>query len=327
MKRISIYLLCLLSFIIITIGLNCNYKSDPIINRWTPKNDVVEMPIVLDTKPNKASFGFLAPIEQRGEEFRKYLSSSVKISVNGASGSGTICYYDEKENWAYVISCGHLWTGDKAYSESEKKQKAKVIAWYHNENKLDDPKSYEAEILFWSNKRGYDCSLLRFSPDWTPKYFPIASIDYKIKKGSMLNSLGCDGGGEVARYEVQFIEYRGLDLITEKNSPRPGRSGGGLITDSEWYVGICWGTSDTETGNGTGYFTPLSSIHEVFTKNGHEWLLRFGEFSGRDIPVYDWESPDEKFEWDFVPVPSAGTKSYFFFLKKGQIPEYSHLKQ
>jgi len=327
MKRISIYLLGFSIFIIIVLALNYNYKSDPIIERWTPKNDVVKMPIVLDTRPNKASLDFVSLIEQREKEFNKYLAASVKISVNGASGSGTICYYDSKENWAYVISCGHLWSGDKEYSESSVKQKAKIITWYHNKTKLENPKTYEAEVLFWSNKRGYDSSLLRFKPDWIPDYFPIAPVDYVLKKGSKLNSLGCDGGNEVARYEVEFIEYRGLDLITERNSPRPGRSGGGLITDTEWYVGICWGTSDTVSGNGTGYFTPLSSIHEMFIKNGHEWLIRLSEFSGRNIPIYDWESPQKEFEWDFVPVPTAGTKSYFLFLKKGQILQYSHLKQ
>lgn len=312
MKRIFIYSTLVL-FIIITLVLNYNCKNDPILKRWAPKNDVVKMPIVLDTKATKTSFNHIAPIEQRNREFIEYLSASVKISSNGASGSGTICYYDSKENWAYVVSCGHLWSGDKDYS-SKNKHKAKIIVWYHNENKLESSKNYEAEILFWSNKRGYDCSLLRFKPDWIPNYFPIASIDYKIKKESKLNSLGCDGGNEVARYEVSFLEYRGIDLITEKNSPRPGRSGGGLITDTNWIVGICWGTSDVVSGNGIGYFTPLSSIHEVFIKNDHEWLLRFNEFSGRNIPIHDWDNNEKNkdFEWNFIPVPTTGIKSYFF---------------
>jgi hypothetical protein len=313
MKRISIVFLCSLIIILVAFGLNYNYKSDPILKKWTPKNDVVEMPVVRDTKPDKTSFDSFSPIEQREEEFAEYLSASVKISVNGASGSGTICYYDPEEKWAYVISCGHLWDGNKPYKESEVKQKAKITTWYHNNSKLKEPKTYESEILFWSNSRGYDCSLLRFKPDWKPNYFPIAPVDYSLPKGIKLNSMGCDEGKEVARYEVEFFEYRGLDLITQKNSPRPGRSGGGLVTDTEWYVGICWGTSDTTSGGGIGYFTPLSSIHEVFIKNGHEWLIRLSEFSGRNIPIYDWESPKKEFEWDFIPVPTAGIKSIFSF--------------
>lgn len=44
-----------------------------------------------------------------------------------------------------------------------------------------------------------------------------------------LNSCGCDAGSEVALYDVYFEEFRGNDLITSKNSPRPGRSGGDYL--------------------------------------------------------------------------------------------------
>lgn len=303
MKR-NLYFGIFIYFILVSFLTNFNYKNDPIIEKWTPNNNVIEMPIVLDTRPQKTNLKENSqPIEQRDEKFREFLSASLRISVSGASGSGTICYYDDSTNYAYVISCGHLWSGNYDYKESSQYKKAKVTTWYHNNIKLDKPKTYDADILFWSNSRGYDSSLLRFKPDWIPNYFPIASIDYKIKKGEILNSLGCDSAKEVARYEVQFLEYRGIDLITERNSPRPGRSGGGLLTDSGWYVGICWGTSDTVSGNGIGYFTPLKSIHEIFTKNKHEWLLNVGKFSGKDIPIYDWQNPSKKHNWNFIPVP------------------------
>lgn len=282
-------------------GLNLNSKNDPILNMWTPSNDVAQMPIVLNTKPNPVQTCTTTyPTEERDEKFIKFLSPSVKITVNGASGSGTICHYDSESNWAYIISCGHLWQGNKSYDKLEKKQKAKITIWYHNNQKLTEPKVYDAEILFWSNTRGYDCSCLRFQPDWTPDYFPIAEVDYKFKKGDVLNSLGCDGGKEVARYEVEFLEMRGMDIITMKNSPRPGRSGGGLLTDSKQYVGICWGTSDTSSGNGIGYFTPLLSIHKVFKDNDHEWLLKL---IVRKFIIKDWENPNKKYDNNYIPMP------------------------
>ena len=267
---------------------------------WTPSNDVAQMPIVLNTKPetaqNCASGG---PFEQRDERFREFLSASVRITVNGASGSGTVCFYDSEDNWAYVISCGHLWQGNKSYNRLEKKQKARITTWYHNNVKLSEPKTYDAEILFWSNVRGYDCSCLRFQPDWTPNYFPIAELTHKFNKGEKLNSLGCDGGKEVARYEVEFVEMRGLDIITTKNSPRPGRSGGGLLIDSK-YVGICWGTSDTVSGNGIGYFTPLNSIYEVFKNNDHEWLAKLVV---KNFIIKDWANPNNKYDSNYIPMP------------------------
>lgn len=304
MKRISNYVYFSLAFVIlVALAASFNSSNDKIIKKWSPKQDVVEMPIV-KSQIKVSNIGSSTPLEQRDEKYYHLLSASVKISANGASGSGTICYYDLKENWAYVISCGHLWDGNKTNAELIKNpKKAKIITWYHNSKKLEEFKTYDAEILFWSNTRGKDCSCLRFKPDWTPNYYPIASRDFSINKGEKLNSLGCDGGREVARYEVEFLELRGDDVITIKNSPRPGRSGGGLITDSGWYVGICWGTSDVITGNGIGYFTPLDSIHKVFKDNNHEWLTLISKFSGRDIPIYDWNSPKKKFNWDYIPTP------------------------
>ena len=243
----------------------------------------------------------LIPIEQRDDKYIKFLAPSVKIAVNGAAGSGTICYYDPDSDWAYVISCGHLWEGDKKYTPS-KPEKAKIIVWYHNEKRLNEPKSYEAEALFWSNKRGFDASLIRFKPDWTPNYFPIATHFHETS-GTILNSMGCDGGKEVARYEVKFVEKRPPDLITELNSPRPGRSGGGLLTDEGKLVGVCWGTSDISSGDGIGYFTPISSIKKVFVENKHEWLLNIHK-EIETIKIYDWDNPSRTYDRHFVPIPN-----------------------
>jgi hypothetical protein len=309
MKRNSIKI-SVLAIILSLVGLNFHSRNDHIIKKWAPNDHIIEMPIVQDSKPIKTLTDSV-PFAQRDEKYIKYLSASVKINVSGASGSGTIFYYDPKENWAYVISCGHLWSGDKSYKELQKKpQKAKIITWYHNDTKLEESKTYDCEVLFWSNTRGEDCSCMRFQPDWEPNYFAIASKNYKINKGEIFNSLGCDGGDEVARYEVEFIEMRGDDIITKRNSPRPGRSGGGLLTNSGWLVGICWGTSDTTTGNGIGYFTPLKSIHEVFIANGHEWILLISEFSARDIPIRDNKSPNQKFDSDYIPIPDLIISSY-----------------
>ena len=279
MKRISIVL-----FILVSIFFNCNVSF---------AQDMVHKPILIEGSEK-------IPVmhEQRDERYVKFLSASVKISVNGSAGSGTICYYDQESGFAYVISCGHLWNGDKSY-DPKNMGEAKITIWYQNDVKLNEPKSYDAQVLFWSNQRGFDSSLVRFKPDWKPDYFPISS-NFEVSKGMDLHSMGCDGGHEVARYGVRVKEYIRPDILTELNSPRPGRSGGGLLSDDE-LVGICWGTSDTVSGEGTGYFTPLDSIRVVFAKNKHEWLLNVKK---RGYPVYDWDNPSRKYDMHFVPVPS-----------------------
>jgi hypothetical protein len=257
----------------------------------------------LRVENDNVSISAFLPNEQRGKEFRKYLAASVRININGAAGSGTICHYDPENNWAYVLSCGHLLDGTKTYKESDPRRKCKITTWYNNDIKLSEPKTCDGEVLFWSNVRGRDCSLLRFKPDWKPDYFPIASVDFPISKNTQLNSLGCDEAGEVARYEVELLEITDFDLVTKKNSPRPGRSGGGLVTNSGWIVGICWGTTDVSSGDGVGYFTPLKSIHDVLNKNNHGWILKQGGYALRNIPIYDWTDPDNKLNWEYIPVP------------------------
>ena len=109
MKRISKTIFFILTFILVLASINFNIRNnDKIIEKWTPKSDVAQMPIVHDSKAHKTASSLAALIEQRDPKYIDFLSSSVKISVSGGSGSGTICYYDPEENWAYVISCGHL---------------------------------------------------------------------------------------------------------------------------------------------------------------------------------------------------------------------------
>lgn len=280
-------------------------RNDQIIGRYAPPNSgVIEMPLVQDTDPITSNLFWGAPQEDRGPEFRRFLAPSLKIKVQGASGSGTIVYYDPATREAYVASCGHLWSGTRTAAEVLRSPVGcTVVTWYQNGTKLAQPKEYPAQVLFWSNNRGYDSSLIKFKPDWIPEYFPIAPVDYVITKGQHYHSVGCDGGREVAHYDVEFVEYRGNDLITTRNSPRPGRSGGGLMSDDGYYIATCWGTSDTTGGGGIGYFTPLKSIHQVYSSNGYDWLLKVGALWARRIPIYDRNNPQGKYPQDYVPFP------------------------
>jgi hypothetical protein len=244
------------------------------------------------------------PIEERGEEYKKFLSPSLKIMVSGASGSGTIIYYDKKENLAYVATCGHLWNpGVLNYEQAKiKKLKCKVLTWFHNDKKLDETKTYEASVLFYSYVEGCDTALIKFTPDWIPDYFPIAPKDYPYIKGSMAHSMGCDGGNEVAHYKVEIVGIRNRgDLVTIQNSPRPGRSGGGLVDDNFFYIGTCWGTTAFD-GGGQGFFTSLPVIHDFWSKNSFDWLLKIKK---QKIIVLDRNTnKKEIIEGDYILMPS-----------------------
>jgi hypothetical protein len=255
-------------------------------------------------------FNYAAPVEQRESEFRRWLSASVKISVSGASGSGTICYYDQSKNLAYIASCGHLWNSGTMSAEEGLRRNitCKIIVWYQNEEKLSSIKEYPAKLIFYSYRSGCDTSLLTFQPDWAPSYFPIASLDYKIPVGSHQHSCGCDGGREVAHYDVVIVGPEGNDLVTKYNSPRPGRSGGGLMSDDGYYIGTCWGTSSMD-GSGVGYFTPINAIHQYWNQQkGYEFLLNQPPYCGaaaRQLPIINRNGPLVDFPRDYIPLPGS----------------------
>lgn len=272
-----------------------------------------KMPILqhVDDAAYKTAF----PIEQRGQEFRKYLSASVKIGIqNGiysTSGSATIVYYDSNKNIAYLASCGHLWDEGMmdAATAAKYKKTVKVIVWYHNDVKLPAPKTYTGTMIFYSNRMGCDTSLITFQPDWIPEYFPIAPLNYEIKPQSRQHSLGCDAGSEVAHYDVEIIGMQGSDLVTRYNSPRPGRSGGGLMTEDGYYIGTCWGTSRKD-GSGVGYFTSLPVIHSFWAKNGYGWLCEISPQAGgnsiaRQIPIVDKNNPQGDYKPEYILLPKS----------------------
>lgn len=268
----------------------------------------VQMPIVQDDYYKSYNSG--PPIAERDPKYIKWLQVSVKIMVSQYSGSGTIIYYDGKE-YAYIQSCGHLWDGNMSAEQGKsRKITCRIAIWYQNGKKLANRKEYEAEVLYYSNVRGYDCSLLRFKPDWYADYIPIAPLSYPIIDSDRLplfpnkiyHSCGCDHGSEVANYSVKIIKLE-TDYITKENSPRPGRSGGGLMTD-DYYIGICWGTSDVN-GTGTGLFTPLSVVRELNKREGYGWLNDVGNaFVARKIPIIDRNNAQKTYPDDYIPVPN-----------------------
>lgn len=295
--------LMLLSALLMLTSLSIQ-DSKPTYNDSTAGGTTIPMPLVEDD-PFAVSTE-VAPDEQRGQKYAKWLSKGVKISVRGASGSGTIIYYDKDTGWAYVQSCGHLWNGNMSAKEGKRKNEtAKIITWYHNEEKLSDTREYDAEVLFYSNHNNPDISLLRFKPDWAPKFFPIAPKNYDIRRGDGAHSIGCDGGREVAHYDVKIVGERDgswRDLVTVNNSPRPGRSGGGLISKDGYYIGICWGTSAFD-GSGNGYFTPLGEIHRIMQREGYGWLLNVTSSLAREIPIVDRNNPQGRYPENYIAVP------------------------
>lgn len=227
--------------------------------------------------------------EERGPEFRKWLSPSVRIG----GGSGTMVYYDPFNNDMYVISAGHLFRQGRFRANRNTPVQVTIEVFYHNNKKLPEPKSYRGEVLCytWGGYTDiYDVSLMRFKPDWSnPWYLPIAPVDYKLEPNRWYHSIGCDGKSETAHYLVQFVMERSMgdvtELVTQYNAPRGGRSGGGVFTDDGLLIAIC-----SRGGNNTGLWTSLMQIHRFLKEEGYTAILN-GYSPALKIPIVDRNSP------------------------------------
>lgn len=258
----------------------------------------------LDNMPlvptNKYGSNNLAPEEKRTESVHYYLQSSVRVVNRNNSGSATICYYDKEKNTAYLITCGHLFSGTSTPGQANRT--CEVEVYYKNNVKLDKPQKFPAKVICWDNSE--DIGFMSFQPDWEiENYFSIAPVDYKINPGDVFESTGCDHAEEVASYTVEVTDgiETGRNLVTKNNSPRPGRSGGALLSPDGYYLAIVWGTSDY-SGNGVGYYVPLRRIHAYAAKHPETaWLLKVGNsgFLGQ-IPVVSLDEPTQ-FPRGFVP--------------------------
>ena len=257
------------------------------------------------------------PIPKRDVSARFYLQCSVRIHVGRVSGSGTICSYNNATNEAYVISCGHLFEGTESPGQS-KINNAKIHVFYKNDTKLPEFQAFDSEVVCHDAEE--DISILKFHPDWVPQHcFPIAPTNYPIQAGCFFESVGCDHAEETAAYTVEIVEGMdtGRNLVTKNNSPRPGRSGGGLLSEDGYFVGIVWGTSKLD-GTGYGYNVPLRRIHQYLGQlEQTKWLLSSGRQLDRAyelIPILDkngswYKVPQGYFPTPIVSPPLASPKS------------------
>lgn len=219
------------------------------------------------------------PHPLRGSDVSDFIAPGCRLKYNGYGGSGTLIYYDKIRREAWVLSCGHLFTrmGGRQFSSRDAityPLNCQLECFYENSLPLSLPKTYSASICFYRYTKTSDLSLVKFSPEGEPDYFRIAPLDRD--EPDVIWSVGCDHLGDIACYEVEHWDDSDNMLVTRWNSPRPGRSGGGLIGDNMSLVGVCCRTSDV-SGTGVGYFATLQQIHDALNEEGFGWLLSVPE--------------------------------------------------
>ncbi len=235
------------------------------------------------------------PIAKREEKYISYLEPSVRLRRESGGqryifGSGTVVFADDK--YAWIISCGHIF--------ESKDDKIQVEVFYKEGKKLERPKLYNSLVLCVDIQN--DISFVKIQPNYRMPCFSIAPVDYKINPKDKLESAGCDHAKEVATYTVVVYSVDKNYITTYINSPRPGRSGGGLIKD-EMFVGICTHTSNFEQNGqfipGYGWYVSLPRIHAFAKNNKLEFLL----VDKPVLKIFDRSGRLLKESKNYIPVP------------------------
>jgi hypothetical protein len=198
---------------------------------------------------------------------------------------------------AYVISCGHLFRGGERTVE--------ILCFYKNDTKLPQLASFRADVLAYDPQE--DLSFMAFTPDWEiDRYYPIAPVDYPVEAGKTYYSCGCDQAKEVACYLMRMEGLNGRNLELTQDSPQHGRSGGGLLTDDGYLLGVCWGSTDPYNGTGIGMFVPPHRIHQVAQARNLGWLLsvpKSFDHPARQLRIVDRDRPQGQYPPDYIPIP------------------------
>ena len=282
----------LLKTLILCVGL-LSASSSIIAEQIKP---VIDIPYVY-TQDNRVGW------EERGAEVDKWLIPTVRIG----GGSGTIVYYDGQQNYAYVLSCGHLFPRGRSSSKQESKQ-VYLEVFYHGTTKLKSVQKYVGEVLchVWGDDSSavYDCSLIRFKPDWQDIVCaPIAPMDFNYTVRTWFHSTGCDNRSATAHYLVECVREQNngnvTEILTRNNAPRGGRSGGGLFSENGELIGVC-----SRSGNDIGYWTSLKQIPRFLKEEGYAFIL--DSQLAKKIPIVDRNNPQGKYPKDYVLVPGRG---------------------
>lgn len=189
--------------------------------------------------------------------------ASVRVNYPYAS-SGTVFKVtpNDKGYTSYILSTGHM----------KKREDPQIEFFFMDGEKLDEPLVVKGNIIFLveNSFKGCDFSVIEVRTKGKPAFIPIAKKDAKEKDKCL--SIGCDSASVPKCYSCTVLNLEKLDYILENDSPKAGRSGGGLFLKHE-IVGVCWGCRTWGNEERNGLFTRASVVRNLLMTAGYEYLL------------------------------------------------------
>mgnify|MGYP003630038110 FL=1 len=210
----------------------------------------VEEPVI------RAQFGESAgdhlPEMQQQPTINDWRASTVRIRVKDRKGmdlgSGTIIH--SAVGRTLIVTCSHIF--------SELKNDSLIEVDVFQGDKHD---TYVGTLVRYNLEA--DVGLISIPTSNAVPAAKVAGIEYQVKAGDVVASIGCNGGEFPTLEKIQVTElnrFLGPDNIECTGMPVQGRSGGGLFDRSGRLVGVCFAVDKEDK---RGLYAGLPVIHKL----------------------------------------------------------------
>ncbi|MFH1300490.1 MAG: trypsin-like peptidase domain-containing protein [Planctomycetota bacterium] len=210
----------------------------------------VEEPVI------RAQFGESAgdhlPEMQLQPTINDWRVSTVRIRVKDRKGmdlgSGTIIH--SAVGRTLIVTCSHI------FSELKNDSVIEVDVFQG-----DKHETYVGTLVRYNLEA--DVGLISIPTSNAVPAAKVAGIEYQVKAGDVVASIGCNGGEFPTLEKIQVTElnrFLGPDNIECTGMPVQGRSGGGLFDRSGRLVGVCFAVDKEDK---RGLYAGLPVVHKL----------------------------------------------------------------
>ncbi|MDO4551348.1 MAG: thioredoxin domain-containing protein [Planctomycetia bacterium] len=191
----------------------------------------------------------------KSSDEKHLLASTVRIRLNGGTGSGTII--DSREGRALILTCGHLF--------SDYRPGDKIEVDLFGENRFQNVEAVYLSHDYHRND-GRDLAVISIPVHESVNVSPVAAPNFHLRKGMPISTAGCSHGN-IPTLQKGVItgvnRYLGCPNLVVSAQPVQGRSGGGMFSPEGELLGVC-NSADPE--NNEGIYISLEAIHAYLNR-------------------------------------------------------------
>jgi hypothetical protein len=224
----------------------------------------VTLPVVLTSATTAQGAEVVAAVARstpgRAIGDRDLIWASVRLRIEDSTGSscGTGTIVDARQGEALILTCGHIFR--------DSQEKGRVAAEGTKRRIAVDlfgpvpAENIPGRLICFDESR--DVGLLSIRVPGPVTVVRVAPPGYRVSRGDRVINVGCNNGETptVRHATVASLDrYLGPPNVEVTGQPLPGRSGGGLFTESGLLIGVCFAA---DRDDNQGLYAAMPSIHE-----------------------------------------------------------------